>query len=269
VVTATLPAADLLIVNPPLTDPLFQVGGVFTNTQLVRAAGDDPLMQAVDWSGVHVLKARQVTPPAWARVLVESQGGPLVFAGETGGRRIAVLTFDLHDSDLPLQVAYPILMANLINYLAPGQAFSAPDGLRPGDSLTIKPGGGDRAIAIDDPQGVRYAAAAASGGVVFADTHTLGVYTVLSNQAVLGSFAVNLFTPGESDIRPAQVIRIGRSDVTASAKEAVGQFEFWPWVAALALALLLLEWWVYHRGFTLPAAPGWRGVFKRKKAAGS
>ncbi len=264
--TATLPAKDLLLINPG-PNPLFEVGDVFTQTQLLNVATDDPLTQYVDWSSVHVLKARQVTLPPWARVLVQGEGGPLVFAGETGGRRVAVLTFDLHDSDLPLQVTYPILMSNLISYLAPGQAFSAPDGLHPGDTLTIKPGSGDSVVAIDDPQGTRYSAAAGPGGVVFADTHRVGVYTVVSNQAVLGSFAVNLFDPAESNIRPAPAIRLGRTDVPAAARSALGQFEIWPWLAAVALALLLVEWWLYHRGSTLPAASGWRGLFRRKKAA--
>jgi Ca-activated chloride channel homolog len=264
-VTVTLPAKDLLLINPG-PNPLFEVGGVFTQTQLLKVA-DDPLAQYVDWSSVHILKARHVTPPPWARVLVESEEGPLVFAGETGGRRVAVLTFDLHDSDLPLQVTYPILMSNLINYLAPGQAFSAPDGLHPGDTLTIKPGSGDSAIAIDDPQGTRYSAAASAAGVVFADTHLVGVYSVISNQAVLGSFAVNLFDRAESNIRPAPAIRLGRTEVAAAAKSAVGQSEIWPWLAAAALGLLLVEWWLYQRGATLPAAAGWRGLFRRKKAA--
>jgi len=266
VITDTLPAKDLLLVNPP-PNALFNVGEVFTNTTLAKIAVDDPLMQYVgrNWSGVHILKARQVAVPTWARVLVEAEGGPLVFVGETGGRRVAVLTFDLHDSDLPLQVAYPILMSNLINYLAPAQAFSAPDGLRPGETLVIKPSGGDTVVAVDDPNGNRYAATATEAGVVFADTHVLGVYTVVSDQSVLGSFAVNLFNPGESNIRPAQVIRIGKSDVAASAREERGQLEIWPWLAAAAFALLLVEWWIYHRGPTLPAAPGWRGVFQRKK----
>ena len=265
-VTGTLPTKDLLLVNPG-PNPLFEVGGVFTQTQLLNVAADDPLTQYLDWSSVHVLKARQVTLPPWARVLVQGEGGPLVFAGETGGRRVAVLTFDLHDSDLPLQVAYPILMSSLVNYLAPGQTFSAPDGLHPGDTLTIKPGSGDRVVAIDDPQGKRYSAAAGPAGVVFADTHLVGVYTVVSNQAVLGSFAVNLFDPAESNIRPAPAIRLGRVEVPAAARNALGQFEIWPWLAAAALALLLVEWWLYHRGSTLPAAGGWHGLFRRKKAA--
>jgi hypothetical protein len=53
--------------------------------------------------------------------------------------------------------------------------------------------------------------------------------------------------------------------VAASAREERGQLEIWPWLAAAAFALLLVEWWIYHRGPTLPAAPGWRGVFQRKK----
>jgi hypothetical protein len=264
VITDTLPAGDLLLVNPP-PNSLFTVGGTFTNTALSQIAANDPLAKNLNWSNVHILKARQVTPPAWARVLVAADGGPLVFAGEVGGRRVVVFTFDLHDSDLPLQIAYPILMANLINYLAPSQAFSAPDGLRPGETLTLKPSGGDTVIAIEDPHGTRYAAQATVAGVLFADTHTLGVYTAFSNQSVLGSFAVNLFNPAESNIRPAPFIRIGRSDVTASAREETGQLEIWPWLAAIAFIVLLIEWWIYHRGPTLPAMSDWRGIFVRKK----
>ena len=268
VITDTLPAADLLLVNPP-SNALFAVGGTFTNTTLLRIADKDPLMAHVNWGGVHLLRARKVIPPVWARVLVEAEGGPLVFAGQTGGRRVAVLTFDLHDSDLPLQVTYPILMANLINYLAPAQAFSAADGLHPGETLTIKPAGGDNVIVIEDPHGMRYSAPATEAGVIFADTQALGAYTVFSNQSILGSFAVNLFNPAESNIRPAQIIRIGRGDVAASARDEAGQLEIWPWLAALAFALLLIEWWVYHRGVTLPAGPGWRGILWRRKMKGS
>jgi hypothetical protein len=252
VFTDTLSAADLLLVNPP-SNSLFTVGAQFTNTALLRVAQNDPLARFVDWSGVNVLAARQVALPDWARVIVEAEGGPLVFAGETGGRRIAVLTFDLHASDLPLQVTYPILVANLLNYLSPALAFSAPDGLRPGETLTIKPSGGDAAISIEDPHGVQYAATATEAGVIFAGTHWLGLYRVSSNQGELGQFAVNLFDPAESDIRPAGSIRIGRSEVGATVRDDQGQLEIWPWIAGLAFLLLVVEWWVYHRGATLPA----------------
>src|SRR5205085_12247826 len=100
-ITNTLPAGDLLLVNPP-SNALFTVGAPFTNTQVVRVAQNDPLTQFLDWSGVLMRQANRVTVPDWARVLVEARGGALVFAGEVDGRRVAVLTFDLHDSNLPL-----------------------------------------------------------------------------------------------------------------------------------------------------------------------
>ncbi len=242
--------AELLIVNP-ISTTLFTVGGVFTNTQLTRVAADDPLTRYLDWSQVSVLQARRVEVPDWARVLVDSEGGPLVFAGETGGRRVAVLTFRLQDSDLPLQLAFPVLMSNLMAYLAPAQAFSAPDGLLPGETLLIRPAGGDAAIAIDDPTGQRFQAAATEAGVLFANTDRLGLYTVVSTQRVVGQFAVNLFNPGESTIAPAAQLTIGQSAVTATPANETGQLELWPWLAAIALLILLIEWYVYHRG-TLP-----------------
>jgi hypothetical protein len=251
VISGTLPTgADLLLINPPSND-LFDVGGVYTATTPARVV-PDPLTQFVDWSDVHLLQARDVRLPPWARPLVETGVGPLVFAGEQGGRRVAVLMFDLHDSNLPLLVTFPVLMAKLLGYLAPAQAFSAPDGLRPGESLVIKPGGGDAVVAIEDPAGETFAATATEAGVIFAQTNRLGLYTVRTNQATLGRFAVNLFDPAESNITPAAIIRIGRSEVAAASREAQGEFEIWPWLAALALALLLAEWWVYHRGSVIP-----------------
>jgi Ca-activated chloride channel family protein len=250
-ITGTLPAGDLLLINPS-SNALFTVGGVFTSTTGARTTQNDALTQFVDWRSVHLLQAHQVQLPAWARVVVDSDGGPLLFAGEVDGRRVAVITFDLHDSDLPLQVSFPILMSNLLNYLAPANSFSAPDGLQPGQSIPIKLSGGETNLVIQDPSGARFALPAGQPAVSFADTRLLGVYTVLANQTVLGNFAVNLFDPFESNIRPQASIRLGRDDVTASTPQEQGTLEIWPWIAAAAFLLLLLEWWVYHRGMTVP-----------------
>jgi len=51
--------------------------------------------------------------------------------------------------------------------------------------------------------------------------------------------------------------------VDASAREEQGQLEIWPWLAGAAFAILLVEWWVYHRGNVVPALP------LRKKVIGN
>ncbi len=254
VLPGELPEADVLLIDPP-SNPLFSVGGSFTETTSARVA-DHALTRFVEWDGVHIRQARPIDPPNWADVLIDvAQGAerarlPLVFAGETGGRRVAVVAFDLRESDLPLQVAYPILFSNLISYLAPAQAFDAADGLRPGDSLTIRPDLSVDQVVIASPSGQIVPLALSENGVTFTDVDELGVYAVnylSESDQTADFFAVNLFDPAESDIRPSPSIRIGQSSVSPSASTEVGQRELWPWLAGLALAVLMLEWWVYHR----------------------
>jgi hypothetical protein len=247
---------NLLMIEPP-TNPLFAVTGVFTPTLTARVE-THPLTQYLDWSTVSVRQARKVQLPAWAEPLVRAAEGPLVFVGETEGRRVAVLTFDLHESDLPLQIAYPVLFASLMDYLVPAQAFDA-SGLKPGGSLEILVPPGVEQVAIAAPDNAVYSLAPTQEGFFFSNTQALGVYAVNFLKADSQSaayFAVNLFSPEESHIQPAAAIQIGRSSVSASGQAELGRRELWPWLGVLAFLVLLIEWWAYHRRLTLPGT-GW------------
>lgn len=266
--------SNLLLINPPEND-LFAVSGTFTTTGNVQV-DNDPLTEFVDWKNVHVLKARQVETPEWADVLVNTPSGPLVFAGETGGRRIAVVTFDLHDSDLPIQVAYPILFSNLFQFLTQSRTvqISLPaGGLHPGDSVLIQPQQGLQNISVQDPTGRHIPLDINENGAVFSETGESGIYSLTSTgidspgepgASFQDAFAVNLFSPLESDLHPAETIQVGSSPVAASSQAEVGQREYWPWLAALALGLLLIEWWVYHRrqDYSMP----WRELVQRLRS---
>lgn len=247
---AELPQGNLLLVNPPQgSNALFQVGAPSKTIGNVRVL-DDPLTRFVDWSNVHILQASSITPPAWAHVLIAADSGPLVFFGASGQRRVAVVAFDLRESDLPLQVAFPILFSNLINALVPPAAFDATQPLRPGESLSITPAPGVTQVVVASPSGRAIPVLPGAGGYTFTATDELGYYAVnfISNEGSTAAyFAVNLSNPAESDIRPRGTIQIGRTAITAAATQTVGQRELWPWLAGLALLVLLIEWQAYHR----------------------
>ncbi len=248
IIPGELPEGDLLLVNPP-TNELFMVGEVFTDFSEVEVV-EHPLTLFVAWDNIHIKEAHRVILPVWAEALVDTPNGPLVFAGETGGRRVAVVTFDLHDSDLPLQIAFPILFSNLLTFLTQPQAFETEAPLRPGDNLHISPEIGVTSVTITSPSGLVYSPAIGDSGVIFDNTEELGLYTVTYSSEsgeTEDSFAVNLFSPIESDIRPAESLHIGRREVAASPENQVGQRELWPWLAGLAVVTLLVEWWVYHQ----------------------
>jgi Ca-activated chloride channel family protein len=232
---------------------VFEVGGVFTATAITDVAADDPLLRYVDLGNVHVLQARRVEPPPGARVLVEARGGPLLFTAERPEGRLAVLTFDLHDSDLPLQIAFPILTANLVDWLLPQGAVRFPATVRPGDPVLIPPDPEATEISITAPDGERYSIPVGEQAPVFVATDRVGVYFVeQANQAgdVLQSaaFAVNLFDEVESDIAPSETVMIGRAEVTAEVEGEEGRREFWSWLAGAALCAVAVEWWAYQRG---------------------
>lgn len=256
VVTSTLPAGNLWLIGlmSSVGDGFpIEVGGVFTATAITHIAADDPLLRYVDWSTVHVLQARAVEPLPGARVLVEAQGGPLLFVAERAEGRLAVLTFDLHDSDLPLQIAFPILVANLTDWLLPRGSARFPDVIHPGDPVVVQTDPEAAEVHVVAPDGARHTLPVGQAPPTFAATDRLGVYRVeqVSRSGdVLQSagFAVNLFDEAESNIAPREAVRIGQAEVSAAAREEEGRREFWPWLAGAALGVLAVEWWAHHLG---------------------
>jgi hypothetical protein len=246
VLPAELPKANLLLINPP-ANPFFTVGETVKDIKNIQV-NDHSLTRYVDWKTVHVLQAKKTTMPSWMNVLIESDSTPLVAAGEKNGQRIAALTFDLRESDLPLQVAYPILFSNLINFLAPPSAFDSSQSLSAGETLALVPPTDAEQIVIASPSDKAYTLAA--GQTLFSETNELGYYAVnfiSKDSTKVEYFAVNLFDKSESDLHPHEKLQIGSDSVAPAASQQIGLQELWKWLAGFALVILMIEWQVFHR----------------------
>lgn len=246
-----LPDADLLFINPPSSTALFTLGAETDRTGDIQVLRNDPRMAFVDFGDVNILKFRPLGSVDWADELVTAEGGALLLAGEIGGRQVAIITFDIHNSDLPLQITWPVLMSNLMEWFNPRAAISAPDGLSVGGSLPIHLPFDATDLRITIPDGSVRDLTVDRSTLIFADTDQPGIYTaeILAGDAVVQTapFAVNLFAPGESNIAPRDSINLSGNIINPSTREEVGQQEFWPWLALLALLILLIEWYVYQR----------------------
>ncbi|MEP7292362.1 MAG: VWA domain-containing protein [Chloroflexota bacterium] len=264
---ATLPQGDLMFVNPPEGNVLFAVGASSTQTTNPRVQRDDPRMTFVDFGSVNILSFKQVAA-SWADPLISVDGGALLLAGETEGRQVSILTFDLRDSDLPLQIQWPILMSALLNWYSPQNLISVPDGLKVGGSLAITPLADSDAVRVTLPGGATRDLTYKGAPLSFADTSVPGLYTVeaLKTGAVTqtAAFAVNLFDAGESSIAPQAQITLGDTVVTQAQEAEIGQREYWTILALLGLLVLLIEWYAYHRRLRAPTM--FRPITQRRQA---
>ena len=212
----------------------------------------------------------------WAQPLVTAEGGPLLIIGERNGQHIALLPFRLQDSDLPLQIAFPVLMANITGWLRPGRVVTASSnastsvnaGFAPGELVTLSARPGATVVSVRKPDDTIWLSEVGEGPLLFAETNQSGVYQVRLN-SVNGTqiddyFVVNLFDSAESDIAPAESLAIGYTLSDTVDSENIGQRELWPWLGVLAISVLLIEWWIYYRGAQLPPLSYWKARFGRR-----
>ena len=194
----TVPDGNLLFIAPPDSTPLFSVRAPFTNTlQSGRPQTDHPILTFVDFENLHVSQAQAVEPPPWSAILLNSRGGPLIIAGEADERRVAIITFDLLKSDLPLQIDFPILISNLTTWFLnqpTTQLTNQPTNLppQPPQQRRVKhppqPGPNTRGQSRTDARGAAYRSAGilVAAGRAGPDCLGLGVGRLLARRGGVG-----------------------------------------------------------------------------------
>ncbi len=271
-VTTTLPSGSLFYIAPPRSTAFFSVTGRVESPSPRVADPTDPLVAHTALGEVSVLEASRLELPSWARpVLVGEVGGepvPLLFVGQVAGRRIAVLAFDLRRSDLPLQVAYPLLFANLLDWLLPEQGAGIPEQVRPGTPVSLAVSPQVETISVRKPSGDTLRLTPAGGRAVFADTDELGIYELSGGEERM-RFVVSLVSARESDILPAEELKLGGGEAGADDEVAMrARKEWWRPIAYAGLVVLLMEWVVYHRAVVVRVV-AWVREWGRRERAGT
>jgi hypothetical protein len=241
-----LPDGPFVMVDPPAGSAL--AGGQPVGIGRVRAVdAGDPLLANVDLQDVHVARSQDLRNSIFGRPLVSSLQTPLVLVRDEPFRQVLV-GFDLHESDLPLRIAFPILVQNLSEWLLPPSVPS--HSFHPDEPVTIVPEAGATSVNVIRPDGSRRALASASIAT-FGDTDLTGLYTV--EQVITGKvqrswFSVNLFSDPISQLKPPDRLTLPPTRTSVTQATHPGQLEIWPWIALAALVVVTAEWLAFHRG---------------------
>lgn len=249
------PAGNILYVNPPTHNYSFGSSGPITAVTHI-SAGNDPqnLLSNVDLSSIHTMRdSHQLKPSLWAQSIINTPETPLLLAGENNNRRIAVFGFDLHETDLPLQPSFPILIYNLINWFLPSPVAGNGQVI-PGAAVNVQTWPGADQVIVTGPDQQAVTVGPPFPVTPYARTNPIGIYQVsqrVHGHMLNGIFTVNLFNPNQSQLAPAKSIPVTHSTNVANNKNTISRQlrEIWPWIAAFLLLILCAEWWLFSRNY--------------------
>jgi hypothetical protein len=206
-----------------------------------------PVLRFVDLQGVTIARAASVGNTGGLVPIVDGDAGPLILAGERGGGRVVQLAFDPFQSDLPMRVAWPVMILNTVGWLTEETAGASDAVLLPAGAPYLRkiPAEAD-GVTVRGPQG-EIPSTMNEGVLRVVDTDRVGVYRVKGG-GVDVSFASNLLSEKESRIAPLAALSLGSdTEATAQATVVSGRRELWRPLLAIGLFLLLLEWFAWNR----------------------
>ncbi len=227
--------------------PDWKLEGATASPTLKTWSTEHALTRYINFSTLSVIKGIRFEPPVWAPVLLGSDQGPVMAAGERGGVRVAVAGFRLLDSDWPLRVSFPLFIANAIRWAKDADLASMGHAVLPGEPLAIRAPRELQEGTLTGPDGVGHRLSnRESDRLFYSRTDKPGVYRVRWDKAKADVlYAVSLLDAGESDIRPAEDIPMGEAKVSGRLASALIRWELTPWIALAGLMILVIEWFVY------------------------
>ncbi len=240
----------IMIFNPP-ENKYFSANGISEYTQITAAKHDimNSLNQDISFGA---LKTSLYNLPPWASPLMKNDEGITAFEEYLENRRIIVFGFDLHETNLPLQPFFPVIMTRAVQYLLP-LGVSDISSVYAGDTIDISADPEAQEVYIINPGGVKSIIGPPFPVTSFSETQSIGMYTLsqrLENGIYKQHFFVNAASEKEFNISNKSIGSDEEND-TPKIRNKPGGFDLKLPLLWLLLAVLLLEWWVYTNGNTV------------------
>jgi Ca-activated chloride channel family protein len=217
------------------------LGGTPTSApRIVRATQWNSQHPVTRWIRTHDVSVRnpatlQVLPGD--TILAYADGNPptpLILAREQNGHRLLIVGFNPHDSNFPLESAFPLLMAGSMEWMT----HSVEDAAESHSTGELDlPGPATRIVA---PSG-RDVSFARKGGEIHLLAQETGMYRVI---APSGETSVAVNTP----LLPAQRLNVTPTEAAGVQRESLQSegTNLWRWLVFLGIVALWIEWRLYY-----------------------
>ncbi len=209
-----------------------------------------PLLRSLQLDDLLIARWHRLELPDQAAALIEGEDSVVAAFLVDPGHRYVIFAFDLLDSTFLFKHSFPMFMQNAVSYLAAGGLADTRRLLYPGETISIPVPAGAREAEIRRPdRGTEEIDTLGRDTLTYARTDDVGVYRAVFDDPnnVEETFAANIADRNESNIAPVERFTIGAEEIVTVEGEIEVNEPLWPWAVAAALAILLLEWWIYNR----------------------
>lgn len=182
---------------------------------------------------------------------VEASKGSAVSAGFYGvydGHRIAVMGFDLHQTDFGLKAEFPILISAFSDYLLNG-SLTEKNSYVVGDSIMLHGNTKGSELTLKLPDGSTRILDASEASGSYLEVEQTGIYHVsqeLGGEQKEQDFTAAFPVASESHVEPADNMETTDPD-GADWNRGIGTLELRNYILILLMILLIAEWIVYIR----------------------
>ena len=204
-----------------------------------------PLMANVNLKGLIIEEGAQLQAARQLQPVVESDRAGLMYAFEENGLRVVHFGFDFTRSDLPLKVAFPVMMSNIFNWLNPHKLEFSILQTRAGEPFDIYLKPQTDTLYTRAPYEKWEKHPVKMNPFTYQNTGKVGIYTI-AESGKERYFTVNLADEPESDINPTAIENLpDQSESTRVAQKVSTQQPLWMILVFMVCTTLVVEWYAW------------------------
>ena len=180
-------------------------------------------------------------------VLASGTSGPLILRQRTASKLTFRSLFHTERSTLEFRVAFPVLIANLVQLARQEAGIGEASGIQTGVLTTIKLKS-DSEYTIEGPDGLQQRGRSDEAGQLRGVSASMvGRYRVAGTGNERTLIGANLLSSEETTLNAVDSIEFDGQSVSSAVEVLVNDRPLWSMLTLLAFGVLLVEWWFFQR----------------------